>query len=437
MDKYSYYNVVVDYQGYKLVYNTLTNALVCLTSDEFGFISGYRDNLELFCLDYPTLYDSFKKCGFIVDADFNELDYIKFMNHKAVYDDQLHHIIINPTLDCNLRCWYCATELVKAVHQGRMDDATVDAVKKYIADLVNVKRVPGLFLDWFGGEPLMYFDDVILPIGEYASKLAEESNIRFEQHITTNSVFMTEDMIKRMARLHFNGFQITLDGNERRHNLIKFKADKSGTFQTIVGNINLLPEIIPDVRINLRINYDKKTLSCIEDVIPLISENAKAHIAVDFQKVWQIRCDNKDNEQLEKVRAAFKSNGFFLNYSLYKPKAFHRCYADRLHQYIINYDGRVFKCTAQDYGDDKVVGELGKDGKIVWNYKRLSSLLAHSTFEDEKCYKCKLLPICMGPCMSKCKTARDKGLPHPCVNDGSMTSANEYIINEALVRKLI
>lgn len=60
----------------------------------------------------------------------------------------------------------------------------------------------------------------------------------------------------------------------------------------------MLPEIIPNVKITLRINYDKKTLYGISDIIPLITENAKKHIDVDFQRVWQISCDSKDVIQL-------------------------------------------------------------------------------------------------------------------------------------------
>ena len=39
MDKLSYYNIVVPYGNNKLVYNTLTNSLVCLENEEFETIS--------------------------------------------------------------------------------------------------------------------------------------------------------------------------------------------------------------------------------------------------------------------------------------------------------------------------------------------------------------------------------------------------------------
>ena len=109
-------------------------------------------------------------------------------------------------------------------------------------------------------------------------------------------------------------------------------------------------------------------------------------MTVDFQKVWQIKCNEEDLERLRMVRKAFTDNGFCADFWVFTPRMFHRCYADRLHHYIINYDGRVFKCTAQDYADDKVLGRLGQDGHIEWSDKLRSSLFSHPTFDNERAW---------------------------------------------------
>lgn len=438
MDKISFYNIVIPYKNYKLVYNSLSNSMVCLTESEYDSIFHYlMKDLESFSDEYKKLYAHFKKCGFIVDGDFDEFEYIKLMNTKIVFENQKHHITINPTLDCNLNCWYCSTEYAKAVHHGFMSEETVDALKKHISFLINDKRIPALHLDWFGGEPLMYFTEVVEPIARYAFALASENNVLFTQHATTNSVLMTEEMIKRMADVHFTSYQITLDGNEHRHDIIKHNADKSGTFKKVINNINLLAEMIPNVSITLRINYDKKTLYGIEDVIPLITENARKHICIDFERVWQIELNDKDYEQLDRVKSIFEANNFCIYSAIYKPKKFFRCYADKFHHYVINYDGRVVKCTAQDYSDDKIIGVLQLDGQIKWNDKLLSKYFSYSTFDNEKCRKCKMLPVCMGPCIAKCKTAREKGWAMPCFMDNPQYSPEKFIISEAKKRNML
>ena len=86
----------------------------------------------------------------------------------------------------------------------------------------------------------------------------------------------------------------------------------------------MLTEVIPDVSVILRVNYDRKTLYCIEDVIPLLTENAKKHISMDYQKVWQVKCTEEDYKQLEKVKAVFEENGLHYGRWTYNPFRYHK-----------------------------------------------------------------------------------------------------------------
>lgn len=438
MYKESTYNIIVPYgEDYVLLYNSLSNAVCLLSTDEYEVISSLLKNLTEFETSYYDLFCQMKEDGYIVEKSFDELSYIRFQNRVKIYSNQGLHITINPTLDCNLTCWYCSTEFAKAVHSGSMSRDLVEAIKKHIYNQIIKAKIPALHLDWFGGEPLMYFKEVIEPIAEYAKQLCEQNNVKFTQHATTNAVLMEESMIKRMSELGFTSFQIPLDGNKSHHDKIKFTSDKRGTFSRVIANINMLAEVIPNVNIILRINYDKKTLYGISDVIPLLSDNSKQHIIVDFQKVWQVTCDDNDREQLAKMKQLFAENGLNSEYWAYHPHQFYRCYSDRLHHYAINYDGRIFKCTAQDYGDDKSIGQLNLDGTISIKYALLSKMLAQATFENDRCLSCKRLPICMGPCMIRNLEYRELGKPLPCMTEHSEYPFNAYVIELAQKRGLV
>lgn len=434
--KKSYYNIVVRHPVYQILYNTLSNSLACYTEEEYTEIDKLFDNLDEFERNYPTLFANMRQCGFIVD-DCDELDYIKLRNKLSTFEDGMYHLTINPTLDCNLKCWYCSTEYKNAKHQGAMSNKTIEAVKKHIQYIVESKKATHLHLDWFGGEPLMYFDNIIKPIAKEAIKLCDLNKILFSHHITTNSICMTEKMIHDFVDLRLTSFQIPLDGNKKHHDTIKFNEDKSGTFDTVIKNLNRLPEIIPNVNITLRVNYDKKTLYGIEDILTLISEKAKKHINMDFQRVWQISCDNRDYAQLEKVKKVFIENGLNSGFWAYQPGIFNRCYSDRFHHYAINYDGNIFKCTAQDYGKDKIIGKLHPNGMISWNLNLLSELFANSTFDNKRCLKCKALPLCMGPCITKNYEAKKHGVETPCVFQNAEFALESYIIEQAKKRNLI
>lgn len=438
MNTESKYNVVVPYTDDEvLLYNTLSNSVCRLTKEEQQTITDLMSDMELFEKEYPTLFNQLKADGYIIDSNFDELEYIRFQNRVQIFGDNRLHITINPTLDCNLTCWYCSTEYAKATHCGRMSDETVEAIKRHIHNQIVEARIPALHLDWFGGEPLMYFDEVISPIAEYAKELCDKYNVKLTQHATTNAVLMTSQMMDKMNRLGFTSFQIPIDGNENHHNSIKFTSDRKGTFATVIANVNEVVERIPNISIILRINYDKKTLYGISDIIPLISEKAKKHIVVDFQKVWQVHCNEQDKNQLSKMKRLFTENGLNSGYWAYRPHQFYRCYSDKFHHYAINYDGRLFKCTAQDYGDDKSIGKINPDGTLTLKYELLSELISRGTFENDRCLSCKRLPLCMGPCMIRNHEARTQGIPLPCMSENSLYPFESYVIETARARGLI
>jgi uncharacterized protein len=199
------------------------------------------------------------------------------------------------------------------------------------------------------------------------------------------------------------------------------KYNKQGTYSDVMNNINMIAEIIPNVDIVLRINYDKQTLKKIQDVLKDIKEENKCQIYVDFQKVWQVPFIENVKYLLKEAKETFRINGLNSDFWAYHPRKFYSCYSDKYHQYAINYDGKVFKCTAHDYGDDKVIGILLPDGKIEWNDALLSSLFSASTFENEQCLTCKKLPVCMGPCIQKNYNSRANNTPLLCVFDYAQT----------------
>lgn len=436
MEKVSRYNNFVVYKDNILCYNTLSNALALFTKDEFEVIECLLQNLNEFKEEYPELYAAMYKRGFVVSEDFDELAYVKLQNNKVIYSSNQYHVIINPTLDCNLTCWYCSTEYSKAVHSGRMSDEMVCRVKKHLKKLIDEENVKSLHLDWFGGEPMLYFDEVINPISSYVKENLH-NNMNYTQHITTNATLFTEDRIYLMKELGFTSFQIPIDGNEVRHNKIKYNKDKSGTYKQVLETVNRISDIMPDSTIILRINYDTQTLKNIKDIAKDLSEKCKQTLLIDFQKVWQVPNRKEEIDLLREVKIWFENEGFSTTFWAFVPKQFHRCYADRLNNYAINYDGRIFKCTARDYGNDKVIGTLLENGDVDWNQSLLAAMFDKSTFENERCLNCNKMPVCMGPCITSNYEARLRNEPIPCNLDHAQYSFDSYVIEEAKKRSLI
>jgi uncharacterized protein len=435
-DKASRYNIEVEYANGMLLYNALTNKLLTISFKDYAVIETLMEHLPEFINKFPDLYAAFKKSGFIVD--FDELAYIKLQNKRCIYAHQDYHITINPTLDCNLKCWYCSVGYAGAKHnRERMSDETLSRLNKHIYDLVAQQKAHSVLLDWFGGEPMMYYDDVICKVSESALQIASDQKVNFRQHITTNATLLNEKRIREMKDSNFSFFQIPIDGNEHRHNQIKYYPDKRGTYKDVFNNINLIADIIPNVSIALRINYDKQTLKNIKDILSDLSEKSKRCITVDFQRIWQVPCTDKERQLLQAAKEEFQAAGFRSNFWAYKPLNFHRCYADKYRYYAINYNGKVFKCTARDYGDDMVIGNLQLSGKIAWKDGILSKLFEKATFENDMCENCNMLPLCMGPCIQTNYEARKHNKPLECLYKNVEYSLSAYVIEMAKRKNLI
>lgn len=437
-DKLSQYNVEVEHDDYMLLFNGLTSKLLPVSYEQYAALETLMEHLPEFQKMYPELYESFKASGFIVDQDFDELAYIKLQNKRKVLINKDYHITINPTLDCNLKCWYCSVSYAGAKHnKERMSDETVDALKKHILHLVKDQGAASILLDWFGGEPTMYYDEVIREVCKFIKEEKLDENVNIRQQITTNATFLNEKRIREMRDHKFTFFQITIDGNEQRHNKIKYFSDKSGSYKKVMENINLIAEIIPNIAISLRINYDEQTLKNITDVLADLKEKTRLQTTVDFQRVWQVPCTDELRQLLADAKETFKNAGFRSTFWAYKPLAFKRCYADNINHYAINYNGKIFKCTARDYGDDLVLGTLNSLGMIDWNDSLLSKYFEKATFENELCEKCNMLPLCMGPCIQKCYDNRRHNTAVKCMYENVEYSLDSYVKDVAKQRNLI
>ncbi len=437
-DKLSKFNIEVEHCSCVLLYNALTNKLLPISFQDYAVIETLMEHLPEFRKRYPKLYQSFRDSGFIISSDFDELAFIKLQNKKKIFANNDYKITINPTLDCNLNCWYCSVSTSGAVRtKERMSDETIESLNKHISYLITKKKVETLMLDWFGGEPLMYFDEVIARVSEFSQKMVSEHSVGFAQQITTNGTLLNEERIRMMKDYRFIFFQITLDGNELRHNQIRHYADKKGSYKDIIHNINLLCSMMPEVHVCLRINYDMQTLKNIRDIIRDLSEESRKNIVVDFQRVWQVKCTDEMRQLLQEAKEEFKAAGFYSDFWASRPLSFKCCYADNYNYYAINYNGKVFKCTARDYSDKLVIGNLQPSGMIDWNEGLLGKMYKKATFEHEECEKCKMLPLCMGPCIQKNYEMLRDNKPFQCLYQNIEYSLSAYITDLAKQRKLI
>jgi uncharacterized protein len=376
--------------------NLFNKRLFTITNQDYKMLLDHKDCLTKLEENDPVLFGAMYKLGVIEKINTDIPAILLLRNRMAVFSDRHHRLIIMPTLNCNFSCWYCYETHTKAM----MSSDTVCNIIAYIKILIYERRISSLHLDWFGGEPLLGFDKIIKPIAAEAKKICKNKDVTFWMTMTTNGFLLKESMIPFFKEYNLNSFQITLDGNEEQHNRVRyFGKQKRGSYSTIVNNIGLLAK--NNVGVQLRINYTKDMLDTISDIIPYFSQDIRSNILVALAQVWQDRKKNtaSDDRWLfeKEIYSLFMKAGYRVFDHKIGTGRVYSCYADSMSTAVINYDGRVFKCTTPDFENTQEDGILTEKG-ISWDENRIAHRLARATFDRKLCLRCKYLPICSGGC---------------------------------------
>jgi len=342
----------------------------------------------------PSFFKKLKDNGFIIDDDIDELDTIRDLNNKTV-NSKDYFLVILPTLNCNFKCWYCVQDHI----ESKMTSPTISSIQNHLKLMIEKEKISSLHIEWFGGEPLLYFDEIIKPISEIAIDLCKKNNIPFYNTATTNGYYLDKKITNSLEELYFKHFQITIDGTKEQHNKVKKDRSGSSAYDVTMENINDLLTRTNDIYVTLRINYDNKNLKeiILEQVNEIIQAENRKKVNIAFRRVWQEEVDMGRSTTITKMTGAFADAGYgIVRWDV--DKNFISCYSDRKYYNAINYNGDIIKCTANDdLYNNKAPGKLQKDGTITWR-DGFQKKFYKKRFENKLCLNCKHLPLCMGKC---------------------------------------
>lgn len=287
--KQSFYNHIEDDGTNYALYNCRTDELVLMNPDLKRLWTAHAaTDVDALRTIHPTFYAYLCEKGFLVDDALDEVqDYVDQLA-RSDRSGATFSIYVNPTLDCNMRCWYC-------YEKHRPGTAMSDEVRQRVERLME-RKVAGaelrqLALFFFGGEPLMEFDTVVWPLLCAAVRLCEAHGKALAVHFTSNAYFLTPERIARLASLRLTypvSWQITLDGGRAVHNHVRHTAAREATYDTIVRNIHALLQA--GMSVLVRLNYQYANLLSFLDVIDDfkdVDEKLKPLLSFQFQQVWQ------------------------------------------------------------------------------------------------------------------------------------------------------
>lgn len=425
--KASIYNNFVYYKNKFVGYNAINNSFILLDEELYNLYEAavIEKQIEKFKEIHPSFYKFMVQNGFFVDSNENELEKVKKLQLEIDNKNDFFDLFINPTMNCNFKCWYCYETHIK---DSKMNKSTIENVIKFCKNIItNNKDLKRFYLSWFGGEPLLQYRDVVLPLLQKLSTLFNRYDIKFNSGFTTNGLLINQQMVDSFLKYNVDQLQITLDGIKPLHDKIRYISKNKGSYDKIISNIILLAS--NNIQVIVRINCTKETLNGLDEIMSSfnsLKKDVKKNISFTFHRVWQV--EQKLEDDVSKYIK--KYNGQNFNVSGVSLDSFRdSCYADKRNQALINYNGEVFKCSARDFKSSNKEGVLEENGIISWNdnfEKRMSA-----KFRNKPCLTCSILPLCGGGCS---QVAMENESKDYCVYDFDENKKKQVVLDTFLTR---
>lgn len=154
--KYSIYNSIQGTTGgTSILYNAGSDNFVLFNSKLQPLLNKTPDALAKENTDF---YKELVSAGAIISDEIDEYNQQLIKAIEAKSQEESFEIMINPTLDCNLHCWYCYENHIK---DSIISPSTLVKIKNFINNTISHKpQLKTITLSFFGGEPLINFDIV-------------------------------------------------------------------------------------------------------------------------------------------------------------------------------------------------------------------------------------------------------------------------------------
>lgn len=363
-----------------------------------------------------------KASNFLIDNNIDEIALIRTANLRAKYRSHAMRVTILPTLACNFACWYCYENHVVS----KMSDTSVAAVVQFVQQHLMLTGKKELILDWFGGEPLLCFGNVIHPLQQQLRAWCAEQNITLQSMMTTNGSLITPRMAAQMEEIELRQFQITLDGGRQHHNRTRFSAKIANSYELILSNIRMLCDILVSPSIELRINYTNENVESLVSILDDLDDTLLPFVRLSPHVVWQETCDNEAMQiALRNFESQAQARGFQVVQAIPSVRCT-SCYTENADQFVINYNLDVYKCTARDFDGTHSVGKIDGKGNFTPNGAFYKYFSRPSPFtEHPECLECSFLPCCL--CGSLCPQKQQENASFSCNKSEVEATINRYI----------
>ncbi len=405
-----------DADGSLLLYNSYMGAFARIPEAE---VPRVRSALDGGLSEDPTgILAELCINGFLVPDGVDEFKRAEALRTEEYTTSRELQLVLLPNEQCNFRCKYCSQTFTRKKMKREVIEGIVAHVRSRAADL------SVLTVGWFGGEPLTAIE-IIEEVAGRLQTICAEYGIYYSSSMTTNGYLLTPRVAKILFRAEVRGFQITLDGPQEQHDRLRVLGDgKTGTFKTILSNLNALRDQPEAFKAVIRVNFDAESVDCMDPFLDLVRSEfaADSRFCLDFHPVgkwggphdeYLSVCGIDDGRTYSVDLARKAAEGGFEPYALrekLKPLG-SKCYAARPHSFVIGSDGTVYKCTVALEDPRNHVGRITGEGALLIDADKHAQWIGTGDNEDAGCHSCFFRPSCQG---NACPLHRMNTSERPC-----------------------
>lgn len=347
--------------------------------------------------------DELVRLGYFVPVDFDEK-----LNRKRM---QMEHIargslmlVVHTTKACNFRCKYCALDF----EPQYMDQQGCEGVIKFVRR--NIAKYNSLFIDWFGGEPLLGME-TIEQISKEVTELCRRAKKPYYSGITTNGYLLTPEVVEKLIKMKVYSYIVTLDGIKNTHDNQRILANGEGSFDQIIANLEYIRDHVSlhAVKVIIRTNITADINEKLEDYYNFMNEkfgqdkrfSLFIRPAGDWggERVKQFADHLIHEVDMDGVLYRLADQVKDIKYNLnFEDLDFAgtTCSAAMMNKYVFGCDGLISKCDTCN--EERAIGRM-EDGKLLIDRGKENAWTLGYRYQDEECDDCYFSGSCfMGAC---------------------------------------
>lgn len=320
------------------------------------------------------------------------------------------------THSCNLHCRYCFVS-------QKNETMSLQTAKNAIDFLIkNCKKEWVPSINFFGGEPTLCWDSIIVPITKY---IREDLKIPFNIGMTSNCTLLNEERLKFMKKNKIN-LLFSIDGDQETQDFNRPFHSGQGSFNTLVP---LIPQIVKNFNPTFRATIipatchntyknitfaeknNFKTFFMVPNVFENWSEEKINELKLEMHKysLHIIECFKYNQsfirfstlersfKDILKINEAINNNNFRNNCSY-----FQKCGLGHTPYVSVDPQGKIYACqelTSNDKQNIFLIGDIynGINENSLYKLKESFNQLK---IRGKECENCRYNRICDGGCVA-------------------------------------